>query len=134
MCAKLLQSCLTLCDLMDCSPPGSSVHGILHARIRVGCHDLLLGIFLTQGLNPHLLSPALAGGFFTSSTTWEAQQRYYRGNIQFCRAYEEEEQVPRKLGAQGISENFLVGLYWWSSGLKSTFQCRGHEFDLWLGN
>ena len=27
------QSCLTLCGLMDCSPPGSSVHGILQARI-----------------------------------------------------------------------------------------------------
>ena len=27
-----IQSCLTLCDLMDCSPPGSSVHGILQAR------------------------------------------------------------------------------------------------------
>ena len=26
-------SCLTLCDPMDCSPPGSSVHGILQARI-----------------------------------------------------------------------------------------------------
>ena len=33
MCAQLLQSCLTLCNLMDCSPPGSSVHGILQARI-----------------------------------------------------------------------------------------------------
>ena len=31
--AKSLQSCLTLCDLMDCSPPGSSIHGILQARI-----------------------------------------------------------------------------------------------------
>ena len=31
--AKLLQSCLTLCNPMDCSPPGSSVHGILQARI-----------------------------------------------------------------------------------------------------
>ena len=30
---KLLQSCLTLCDPMDCSPLGSSVHGILQARI-----------------------------------------------------------------------------------------------------
>ena len=27
------QSCLTLCDSMDCSPPGSSVHGVLQARI-----------------------------------------------------------------------------------------------------
>ena len=31
--AKFLQSCPTLCDPMDCSPPGSSVHGILQARI-----------------------------------------------------------------------------------------------------
>ena len=31
--AKSPQSCLTLCDPMDCGPPGSSVHGILQARI-----------------------------------------------------------------------------------------------------
>ena len=31
--AKLLQLCLTLCDPVDHSPPGSSVHGILQARI-----------------------------------------------------------------------------------------------------
>ena len=31
--AKLLQSCLTLCDPMDYSPPVSSVHGILQARL-----------------------------------------------------------------------------------------------------
>ena len=31
--AKLLQLCLTLCDPMDCSPPGSSVHGISQARV-----------------------------------------------------------------------------------------------------
>ena len=31
--AKLLQSCLTLCDSMGCNPPGSSVHGILPARM-----------------------------------------------------------------------------------------------------
>ena len=33
LCTKLLQSCPILCDPMDCSPPGSSVHGILQARI-----------------------------------------------------------------------------------------------------
>ena len=32
MCTKSLQSCPTLCNPMDCGPPGSSVHGILHAR------------------------------------------------------------------------------------------------------
>ena len=31
--AKLLQSCPTLSDPMDCSPPGSSIHGIFQARV-----------------------------------------------------------------------------------------------------
>ena len=61
--AKLLPWCLTLCDTMDCSPPGSSVLGILQARILewVGCHALPQGIFLTQGLNPHFLMHWHAG-------------------------------------------------------------------------
>ena len=33
VCAKLLQSSLSLCDFMDCSSPGSSVRGILQARV-----------------------------------------------------------------------------------------------------
>ena len=33
VCVSVAQSCLTLCNSMDCSPPGSSVHGILQARI-----------------------------------------------------------------------------------------------------
>ena len=41
---------------VDCSLPGSSVHGILQARIlEWGCHALLQGIFPTQGSNPGLL-------------------------------------------------------------------------------
>ena len=32
-CVLVAQSCLTLCDPIDCSPPGSSVHGILQARL-----------------------------------------------------------------------------------------------------
>ena len=32
--ASVTQSCLTLCNAMDCSPPGSFVHGILQARIQ----------------------------------------------------------------------------------------------------
>ena len=44
----------TLCDPMDCSTPGSSVHGILSKNTRVGCHFLLQEIFPTQGLNPGL--------------------------------------------------------------------------------
>ena len=56
VCEKSLQSCSTLCNPMDCSPPGSSVPGILQTRItEVGCHALLQGIFPAQGLKPYLL-------------------------------------------------------------------------------
>ena len=48
--------CLALCDPMNCSPPGSSVHGILQARILewVAMSSSHRN-FLTQGSNPHLL-------------------------------------------------------------------------------
>ena len=50
------QSCPTLCDPMDCSLPGFSVHGgSLGKNTGVGCHALLQGIFPTQGSNPGLL-------------------------------------------------------------------------------
>ena len=59
MCVLVTQSCLTLCDPMDCSPPGSSVHGILQARILEWVAiSSLWGIFSTQGSNLGLL-PAL---------------------------------------------------------------------------
>ena len=49
------QSCLTLCDPMDCSLPGSSIHGDSPGKnTGVGCHALLQGIFPTQGSNPGL--------------------------------------------------------------------------------
>ena len=52
---SVTQSCLTLQDPMDCSPPGSSVHGDFPGKkAGVGCHSLLQGIFPTQGLNPGL--------------------------------------------------------------------------------
>ena len=44
-----------LCDPVDCSPPGSSVHGDSPGKSTgVGCHALLQGVFPTQGLNPDL--------------------------------------------------------------------------------
>ena len=48
------QSCPTLCDPTDCSLPGSSVHGILQARILEWVPIPSQGIFPTQGLNPGL--------------------------------------------------------------------------------
>ena len=53
VCAMLLQMYPILCDPLDCSLPDFWVHGIEHTG--VGCHALHQGIFLTQGVKPHLL-------------------------------------------------------------------------------
>ena len=67
MCAQsVTQSCLTLCDLMDCSPPGSSVHAISQARILEWVAiSFSRGSSRPRDLTTSLASPALAGGFFT---------------------------------------------------------------------
>ena len=77
--AKLLPSCLILCDPVDCSPPGFSVHGILQARY---WSQLL---FSTPGELPDpemepvvLTSPSLVGGFFTTSATCEAHRTHIK--------------------------------------------------------
>ena len=63
-CAKSLQSCLTH-DPMDHSPPGSSVHGILQARILEWVAMPSSGDLPDPGIEPvYFTSPALAGGFF----------------------------------------------------------------------
>ena len=60
LCCLVAQSCPTLCNPMDCSPPGSSVHGIFPGRnMGVGCHFLFQGIFLA-----HI--SCIAGRFFTA--------------------------------------------------------------------
>ena len=61
VCVKSLQSCLTLCDPMNYSSPGSSVHGILQARILEQVVILFSRGFYDAGIDP---SP-IAGKFFT---------------------------------------------------------------------
>ena len=76
---KSLQSCLTLCDLRDCSPPGSSVHGwdSPGQNTGMGCQALLQGIFPAQKLNPRLLRLCISRRV-TTSVTWEAQGTVWR--------------------------------------------------------
>ena len=75
--AKLLQSCLTLCDPMDCSSPGSSVQGILQAKFWRRLPFPSLGDFLAPGMKPvSRMSPVLTSGFFTTHTTWEVSLKY----------------------------------------------------------
>ena len=63
------QSYLTISNPMDCSPPGSSVDGILQARILEWVAiPFSGGVFLDQGTEPK--SPALESGFFITSDTY----------------------------------------------------------------
>ena len=75
---KLFQLSLTVCDPMDCSPPGSSFHGILQAKI-LEWVAMPSSRRSSQPRNRiHLsMSPALAGRFFTTSASWEAWFKDY---------------------------------------------------------
>ena len=76
VCCFIAESYLTLCDRMDCSPPGFSVCGDSSGKnTGVGCHALLQGIFPIQGSNQ---VSGNAGKFFTLWTTREAQE-YWNG-------------------------------------------------------
>ena len=102
--AKLLQSCLTFCNPVNCSPSGSSV---LYSRvspgknIRVGCHFLLQQIFPTQALS--CKSPALSSRFFTTVAIWEAQVTCWNdGNshLKYCLQLKVKEDVVE--GSSGL--------------------------------
>ena len=68
---KSLQSCLTLCDPMGCSPLGSSVHGILQASILEWAAVSSSGDIPDPGIEPvSFMSPALVGRFFTTGATF----------------------------------------------------------------
>ena len=63
ICCLVAQLCQTLCNTMDCSPPGSSVCGFPGKNPGVGCHFLLYG---SSDPGFELTSLALAGGFLTT--------------------------------------------------------------------
>ena len=64
------QSCLILCDPIYRTLPGSSVHGIFRQQYWSGVPFPPTGDLLDPGIEPtFLISPALAGGFFTTRTT-----------------------------------------------------------------
>ena len=71
--AELLQLCPTLCNPMDCSPPDSSVYGILQARILEWVAMPSSRDIPDPGVEPTSLMPLTLGGrFFTTSRIWEA--------------------------------------------------------------
>ena len=75
VCITSLQLCLTLCDAMDCSPPSYLSMGFSSQEYWSGLPFPSQGDCPDLGIEPtSFMSSALAssGGFFTTSTTWEA--------------------------------------------------------------
>ena len=72
--ALVVQSCPTLCDPMDCIPPGSSVHGILQARIL----EWVAILFSKESFQPRDRTRVsyTAGRLFTIWATREAQANW----------------------------------------------------------
>ena len=76
--AKSFQSCPTLCDPIDYSLRGSSIMGFSRQEYWSGLPCPPPGDLPDPGIEfASLISPALAGGFFTTSATWEAHQSHY---------------------------------------------------------
>ena len=115
MLCLVAQSCPTLWDSMDCSPPGFSVHGDSPGKnTGVSCHALLQGIFPTQGSNTQ--ASHIVGGFLTvwatrkPNNTGVGSLSLFRGifltqewkqGILHCR------QILYQLSSQGSSRNTI---------------------------
>ena len=65
--------CPTLCNPMDCSPRGPSVHGIFQVRLLSQLPFSLQSIFRIQGLNPCLCVSYIGGQILCHCATWEAR-------------------------------------------------------------
>ena len=103
------------CDPMDCSPPGSSVHGLFQARILewVAISFSLENIFNLDSLK-------LILDFWESVFQREFGWRSHYGK--------EEKQNPRCLAGS----KQILGLRWWLSGKESACQCKRPGFDPWV--
>ena len=102
---SVAQLCPTLCDPIDCSPPGSSVHGMFQARTLEWLWDFFLspGTFLTRD-QTHVSCISCSGRWFLyHCATWNLnlmQNPSYMANIGFffCPASALSENIWRKIG------------------------------------
>ena len=119
VCVLVTQSYLTLCDPMDCSPPGSSVHGILQARILEWN-----AITFSRGSSwsrDQIWVSWIASRFFTIKTSNVTSQLGGR-NWYLCPTCD-------FAGDHGGGQGFHGS----SDHKESACQCRRQEFNPWIG-
>ena len=119
MCSSCLvpQSCPALCNPMDCSLPGPSVHGDSPGKnTGVGCHAILQGIFPTWGSIPGVYHTATEA---ETPVLWppDAKSQFIRKDSDSRKDWREKE--------KGMTENEMIEWHHWLNG---------HEFGLALGN
>ena len=125
---------------MDCSPPGSSVHGILQASILewVTMPSSRGSSQPRDQTRVSLMSPALTGRFFATSTTWEAP--IYQHYCQMSSSIQKTKRVPHLTKPQGLGENVWLSkaislpIKLWASGqtpIKSSTQWAHCSSYLW---
>ena len=74
----IAQSCLTLCYLLECSPPGKCPWDSPGKNTGVGCQAVLQGVFPSQGWNPYPMSPAWQVDCLPTEPLGEAHQDFQR--------------------------------------------------------
>ena len=103
-CAKSLQLCSTLCNPMDCSPPGSSVHGMLQARaLEWVAMPSSRGSSRPRDQTCGSCGSYIAGEFFTTEPPGEAQKE----NTIFLKLSE-----TIALCTVTVSTNFQAQIHW----------------------
>ena len=125
--SQVAQSCPTLCDPMDCSLPGSSVHGIFQERVVEWGAITFSRDLPRPGTKP--LSPALASGFFTTGSADRSKGEPFKCSFSI-RSWVLPSRVP---SCVGFSSWVFWGLISWVSQWvlnplsKSGAPCRGLE-------
>ena len=125
-------------DPNNCSPPGSSVHGIFQARIlKWVAISFSRGSFWPRG---RTRISCIAGRFFTDEPLGKPWARTMI-NHYFTNHYMSGRWVTSLISSHTDSSHSFYrlrkrlkeGRPWWSSGWESTYQGRGHGFDPWSG-
>ena len=145
--AKSLQSCLTLCDPMDCSPPGFSVHGILQARTleyysAIKRNEILIPVLAWINLGNYQEVPHWRSMLYGSNYMMYPEFYKFRKQlVPACGWWGWHKQVPGKYGVTANRDAFLLGVskmfknwLWWrlSNSMNTLKALKSHPLNRWI--
>ena len=115
--SEVTQLCLTLRDPMDCSPLGSSIHGILQARMLEWKIAYWLKMYPNdmpkKGLVPKIYRQLVQFVDFKKCTMWELRVKFYLGQNEDCNLGDSSSDSCEKLPQRGRGERSVYMWFWW---------------------